>query len=212
MTPTDDELLLAWRAGDDGAGSQLVARHFSSVFRFFRAKLDTDVDDLTQRTFLACLEGKERIRDGGSVRAYLLGTARHLLYGYFREKKKRGQIEDFLHISADDVRDSPSQVASLKEEQKLLVLALRAIPIDHQIAVELFYWENLSVAEVAQVLSIEPGTVKSRLHRARQALRGRLEAMASGDALVESTIGDLDRWAKSLRDGFGPPDPGDAGA
>jgi RNA polymerase sigma-70 factor (ECF subfamily) len=206
VEPTDIELLRRWAAGDENAGNVFVERHFSSVYRFFRAKLDVDVEDLTQRTFLAGLEGHTRIREGTSVRAYLLGTARNLLHRYFRDKKKRGNLDDFLAISADDIRDSPSRIASMKEEQKLLVLALRSIPVDHQIAVELYYWEDLPIADVAAVLSIEPGTVKSRLHRARQALRTRLEAMAAGDATVQSTIGDLDKWARSLRAGLGPLD------
>lgn len=209
MGQTDIELLRAWAGGDERAGNTFVEQHFSSVYRFFRAKLDSEVEDLTQRTFLASLEGHERIRDGANVRAYLLGTARNLLHRHYRDKKKRGDLKDFLDVSADDIRDSPSRLASMREEQKLLVLALRAIPVDHQIAVELFYWEDLSVADVAEVLEIEPGTVKSRLYRARQALRERLEAMARGDAVVESTIGDLDKWARSLRAGLGPPDPAD---
>lgn len=206
--PSDHDLLVAWAAGDDAAGSQLVERHFDSVYRFFRAKLDQDVEDLTQRTFLACLEGRARIQDGHSVRSYLLGTARNLLFRHFRDRRKQGAIEDFMKLSSDDLRESPSRLASMREEQRLLVLALRAMPIDQQIVLELYYWEELPLAEMSGVLGVQTGAVKSRLHRARNALRRQLETMTADGAVLESTVGDLDGWARSLRAALETPDAG----
>jgi DNA-directed RNA polymerase specialized sigma24 family protein len=55
---TDIELLEAWRGGDRRAGEQLFERHYAAVARFFRNKLEFGVDDLIQRTFLACVEGR----------------------------------------------------------------------------------------------------------------------------------------------------------
>ena len=75
----DLDLLEAWRAGDKEAAGTLLRRHFSRVFQFFRSKLDDHVDDLTQRTFMACVEARERLRPEVSFRAYLLGIARKQL-------------------------------------------------------------------------------------------------------------------------------------
>ena len=50
---TDFELLEAWREGDQRAGKELFARHFDSIYRFFRSKVDDAAEDLTQQTFLA---------------------------------------------------------------------------------------------------------------------------------------------------------------
>jgi RNA polymerase sigma factor (sigma-70 family) len=195
----DFELLGAWGAGDQKAGNELFDRHFSTVFRFFRSKAEADAEDLTQRTFLACVEQRDDLKPRTTFRAYVLGIARHLLFRRYRERRKQARIEDFLTISVDDAGRSPSQVAQMAQEQKLLSRALRAIPIDFQIAIELHYWEGMSVAEVAQVLEVAPGTVKSRLHRGREMLRTRLENLAESPDLLRSTIEGLDRWAASLK-------------
>lgn len=198
----DFELLQRWKDGDKAAGNELVERHFSSVYRFFRSKIDSDVDDLAQRTFLASLESFDRIREG-TFRAYLLGIARHMLFHQYRSKRTKGQIEDFLTFSAEDLGGSPSQLRADREEKKLLLRGLRSIPIDFQICVELHYWEGMGVAEIAQVLGVQAGTVKSRLFRARQMLRERIEAMHASAEIVRSTIDDLDRWANVLKRDFG---------
>lgn len=198
----DAELLAAWREGDEVAGNELVDRHFRTVYRFFRSKLDHDVEDLTQKTFLASLEGLDRLRQDGDFRAYLLGIARHLLFRTYRTKRTRAKIDDFLVVSADDIRGTPSQAVAARQEQKLLLLGLRAIPIDHQICLELHYWEGMGVADIAVVLDVAPGTVKSRLFRAREMLRERIAAMEDDAALVKSTVDDLEGWAAKLKKGL----------
>ena len=60
MVDGDLELLRDWRAGDDGAGNRLVRRHFDSIYRFFENKVREGADEMTQRTFLGCVEAKER--------------------------------------------------------------------------------------------------------------------------------------------------------
>ena len=210
MLADDFELLRRWKDGDKIAGNELVDRHFSSVYRFFRSKIDNDVEDLTQRTFLASLESYDRIREG-TFRAYLLGIARHLLFHQYRSKRAQAKLEDFLEISADDLRGTPSQLRAMREEKKLLLKGLRSIPIDFQICVELHYWEGMGVADIAEVLGVRPGTVKSRLFRAREMLRARIETMSNDDALVRSTIDDLERWAGALQREFGRRD-GDEGS
>lgn len=193
----DFELLKRWKDGDKAAGNELVDRHFGSVHRFFRSKIDGDIDDLTQRTFLASLEGLDRIQDG-TFRAYLLGIARHLLFHQYRNKRTHGKLEDFLELSIEDVMGTPAELREAHEEKKLLLKGLRSIPIDFQICVELHYWEGMGVVDIAAVLGVQPGTVKSRLFRARQMLRERIQAMHASDSLIRSTVDDLERWASAL--------------
>lgn len=196
----DEELLRAWRAGDRGAGNTLVDRHFKTVYRFFRSKVDDDAEDLTQKTFLASLEGLDRLRRDRDFRAYLLGIARHVLFRRFRTHKTRARLDDFLAMSVDELVGSPSQVIANRQERQLLLQGLRGIPVDHQICLELHYWENMGVADIAEVLGVAPGTVKSRLHRAREQLRKRIGEIEADPALKESTIDSLDAVAVALRD------------
>lgn len=196
----DEELLRAWRAGDREAGNTLVDRHFKTVFRFFRSKVDEDAEDLTQKTFLASLEGLDRLRRDRDFRAYLLGIARHVLFRRFRTHKTRARLDDFLVMSVEELRGSPSQLIADRQERKLLFRGLRGIPIDHQICIELHYWENMGVADIAEVLGVAPGTVKSRLHRAREQLRKRMREIEADPGLVDSTIDSLEAHALALRD------------
>ena len=194
----DVELLRAWSSGDESAGNRLVERHFSSVFGFFRNKVD-DVDDLTQRTFLGCLEGLAKFRGESSFRAYLFGIARMQLLRHFDERRRRGDKLDVDAMSIEQLAPSPSGIMAARQEEQLLAAALRRIPMDMQITVELYYCEELSVGEVAAVLDVAPGTIKSRLARARDLLREAIASSGVAEALQTSTIENFEGWAKRLR-------------
>jgi RNA polymerase sigma factor (sigma-70 family) len=196
---TDVELLEAWRGGDRRAGEQLFERHYAAIARFFRNKLEFGVDDLIQRTFLACVEGRERIRGDASFRTYLFAVARNLLGKHYRGRQLHGDRIDFGVTSIHDLAPSPSVVVAEHEEQRLLLDALRRIPLDHQIVLELYYWERLTSAEIAGVLDVPHGTVRTRIRRAKQLLEEQLRALDGERAVVESTVANLESWAASLR-------------
>jgi len=197
---TDVELLHAWRGGDRRAGEQLFERHYAAVARFFRNKLEFGVDDLIQRTFLACVEGRERIRGDASFRTYLFAVARNLLGKHYRGMQRHDARLDFGVTSVHDLAPSPSVVVAEHQQQRLLLEALRRIPLDHQLVLELYYWERLTSAEIARVLDVPHGTARTRLRRARQLLEERMRALQGDPALVESTLANLESWAASLRE------------
>ena len=98
----EDELLYAWRAGDRAAGDQLMRLYYVSIRRFFQLRAADVADDLTQRTFLACTEGRERV--AVTVRAYLFGIARHMLLKHVEDASRREMPFDFDVII--DIRSS----------------------------------------------------------------------------------------------------------
>jgi RNA polymerase sigma-70 factor (ECF subfamily) len=199
MATDDFDLLEAWRAGDTEAGNALFQRHFDSICRFFANKLGDDVDDLIQKTFLACVEGKERFRGDASFRGYLFGVARNVLRRYFRDKRYHGERFDALLTSVHDMAPGPSILIADKKEQQLLLQALRTIPLDLQITLELYYWEQMSASELGQVMGLPEGTVRGRIRRAKQLLEESLKQLAESPQQLHSTIADLDGWARSLR-------------
>lgn len=198
----DFELLKAWRAGDEAAASRLIRRHFGRVYQFFRSKLDNDVEDLTQRTFMACVESRDRV-ETTSFRAYVLGVAHNLLLMHLRTKMRRDRRFDLTDVSAVDFGDSPSRLAAGREEQRLLLAGLRRIPMDLQIAVELFYWEDMTAGEIATVLAIPEGTVRSRLRRAKELLKEEVGKLGAAAEHRDSTVTNLEHWARSLRGKLG---------
>jgi RNA polymerase sigma-70 factor (ECF subfamily) len=84
------------------------------------------------------------------------------------------------------------------QEQRLLLEALRAISVNFQVVLELYYWEDLSTTEIAAVLGVPVGTVRSRLDRARDALESAMTRIASSNELLQSTLTRLDDWAREL--------------
>ena len=175
MTVDDDFALLdAWRDGDKDAGDALVARHFDAVCRFFRGKVGNDVQDLIQTTFLQCVESKDRLepRPGG-FRAFVFSVARNRLIDELRRRNRAPRF-DPASQSLEDIQLRPSEAAVVAEDERVFREALSSIPLDHQIALEMFYWEGLSGKEIAAVLGVSPNTVRSRLARAKDSLRQRL--------------------------------------
>lgn len=196
---TDFELLDAWRAGNRDAGNSLFERHFDAICRFFANKVTHGVDDLIQKTFLGCIESRDRFQKQASFRTYLFAVAHNVLREHFRERRREGVPPDLAETSTDELTPSPSAVFAKHEEQRLLLEALRRIPLDYQLILELYYWEDMAAPELAQVLSIPEGTVRSRLRRAKEALSEKMTSLARTPELLRATFSDLDAWVRSLR-------------
>lgn len=194
----DLALLDQWREGDREAGDALFDRHFESVYRFFRNKINGDAADLVQRTFLACVEGRDRFEKRSSFRTFLFSVARHELYAHYRKEKRQENV-DFGVTSLADISPTPTSMIAEKHDHRLLLEALRAIPVDLQVAVELHYWEGLTGPQLAEVLDIPEPTVRSRLHRARESLAKKIEALAARPGRLESTMTSLDSFMRSVR-------------
>jgi len=154
-----------------------------------------------QRTFLACVEAVERIDEARSFRAYLFGIARRQLIYHYRRNRRDSDRFDPMTQSVCDVRGSPSVIAAVREEQRLVLDALQELPLDLQITLELHYWEGMTVAEVADVLEVPAGTIKSRLYRARELLRDRLVARGASAAVSDASVEHL----QALRGSLAPP-------
>lgn len=199
LVATDLELLDAWRQGDRESGSELFERHFDSICRFFANKVDRDVDDLVQRTFAACVEGKERFRGQSTFRTYLFGVAHNILRSSLRKRRRDKERFDLGVSSVHDLGLNPTVLVAKRKEQTLTLQALRRIPVEHQIVLELYYWEEMTAKDLGEVLGIPEGTVRGRIRRAKKLLEEQLIALADDDRILESTISGLETWARDLR-------------
>ncbi|MEM7157913.1 MAG: RNA polymerase sigma factor [Myxococcota bacterium] len=200
------ELLRAWREGDGRAGSRLFELHFDSVHRFFYGKIeDAQVDELTQETFLAVVRHRDQLSLHRSVRAYLFAVARHKLYDALRKQGRASPDESVAERTLEDIGPTPTSLLAKQQQHRLLLHALRGLPIDLQILMELRHFEDLRGPELAEALDVPEGTVRSRLRRSHRLLRERLEALAASPEEVRSTLSDLEDWAKVVRERFGEP-------
>ncbi|PRP94321.1 RNA polymerase sigma factor [Enhygromyxa salina] len=197
---SDDELLAAWRAGDRRAGSTLFGRHYETVRRFFVNKVDTDLEDIIQRTFEACAQGQERFEGRSSFLAYLRGIARHLLLQHWESRRHRDRDVPVDELSLADLGAGASSVLARNRAEKRLLDALRQIRLKDQELLELYYWEGLSGPALAEVLAIPEDTVRSRLRRAKLALKKEYLRLERFAGVPESSDQDLEGWARSLRE------------
>lgn len=194
--PTDNALLEAWRSGDRDAGDRLVSRHFDDIYRFFAHKVPDRASDLVQDTFVGLVEARERFRGDASVRTFLFAIARNVLLKHFESRHK--DPVDFSVSSIEDLAPSPSSLLRRKEAEAVLVYALRRIPIDLQIALELHYWEGLTGPALAVVLDLTEPAVRSRLRRGREKLHAELARIDRNDERWQ-TEETLEAWARDLR-------------
>ena len=133
---SDARLVEAWRGGDREAGKRLFERHYAGVARFFRNKVGEAGPDLIQRTFLACVEGRERFRRESSFRSYLFSIAYKIVCKYYRERRRDAGRVDFEEESAHSL-SSPISAVAARQEQRLLLEGLRRLPVDYQVVLEL---------------------------------------------------------------------------
>ncbi|MCX4243878.1 RNA polymerase sigma factor [Paraliomyxa miuraensis] len=198
----DVALLEAWRAGDVGAGAKLYDRHADVVARFFENKVCLGASDLVQQTFVLLVENRDRIRQGLSFRAFVLGIARNVLRDHIRTLA-RGRAIDPEVDAMVDLAPGPTTAIGHSREQRLLLAALRRLPLEHQVGLELFYWEDMDAAEIAEVMGISHSAMRSRLAKARALLREAMERLADSPEQLASTVDNLAHWASQIRVGLG---------
>jgi len=194
--PSDVALLDRWRSGDAAAGEALFQRHFDSIYGFFETKCEADADELVQATFLACLRARHQFRKESSFRTYLFTIARHELYRVLRGRQRDGARLDFALSSIADLVSTPgTRIARHQEHQRLLEV-LRQLPVEQQTLLELHYWEDLDISALAEVFDLPHATIRTRLHRARKALREKMTGAAP--ARVLETLETMDAWARGM--------------
>ncbi|HEY1550802.1 MAG TPA: sigma-70 family RNA polymerase sigma factor [Kofleriaceae bacterium] len=200
MAEPDLALLDRWCAGDASAGNELFHAHFATLYKFFENKTLGDVDDLVQETLLECVRSRDRFRRQSTFRTYLFAIARHVLFQHWRKKSTARPTLDFDDVSIESLSTSVGTKLTKLSERARLVTVLRTMPLDQQLLLEMFYWQDCDRDQLAEIFDVESATIGSRLHRARQAMKTMLEAPASGIATVPD---DLDSWARSLAEKLG---------
>jgi RNA polymerase sigma-70 factor (ECF subfamily) len=171
--PAEDELLaVRCQLGEAAAFDELIARWHPPLWSFIRRLVGDDdrAQEIVQEAWLRILRGLPRLRDGARLRAWLFGIARRTLMDRLRYEYAAAPTVDI------DVDDVASDLAAPDDPENLqqLEAALADLPPVEREVVTLFYFEELSLNEVADVLNIPVGTVKSRLFRAKRLLRHNL--------------------------------------
>ncbi|WP_310253801.1 sigma-70 family RNA polymerase sigma factor [Nocardioides sp. BE266] len=187
VTLGEDELVERLADDDASAFADVFDTYAPLVYRYITRRVGTGhAEDLLSQTFLAALEHRSRFDSRqGSVRGWLLGIATNMVRAHLRTVKR----DDGLRLKAifrrerpiDDVDQIIAKVDADSAGSRLTGAVMALSPGDRDVLL-LFAWEDLSYAEIAQVLEIPVGTVRSRLNRARQQVRSATsEAMEEGE-------------------------------
>jgi RNA polymerase sigma factor (sigma-70 family) len=173
-TRADELLAVRCQLGERGAFDELIARWHEPLWRYLRrlANRDDVAADLVQDTWIRVLRGIVRLREPASLRPWLFGIARRVAMDRLRLKYSRPQADD---VELDQLAAPPDDLEP-ESDVAALDLAMAALPLAEREALTLFYLRELSIQDMATLLQIPVGTIKSRLFRARQALRSELES------------------------------------
>ncbi len=181
------------QSGSVEAFEDLYRAHQAGIYTFIRSQV-REVElaaDLTQQTFLRAWESLPRLREAGAFRGWLHRIALNLIRDEMKSGRARLEVAassledlDLAELRGSD-EDALVQTVVASELKQQVWTALRALPSEQRQAVVMHHLEGLAVAEIAQALGVRPGTIMSRLARAREALRGRLSRY------VEASDGDL---------------------
>lgn len=205
----DRQLIELWRSGQRCAGDTLIARHIGDVQRFFANKaLDSnDVADLVSQTFLGCTSALERLHSPDRFRPFLFGIATNVLRNHFRRRAKRAlEASDFSTLCVRDLCDrSFSSLVMEKRKWQAIVDALREVSVNDQIILEYRYLMGHSAQRISEILDEPASTVRGRLMRARNRLRGRVQVLLEerGEAANPAVShAQIDQWSAQLRRGL----------
>jgi RNA polymerase sigma-70 factor (ECF subfamily) len=169
MQPNDEILWLAIQKGDRKAFAALFDRHAAALYRFASRLLSDprDAEDVVQEVLLSLLQGNGFNPSRGNLRAYLFGAVRNQA-----RKRAREPDEELPEHVATPGRPADEELAAAQVSQAV-VAAIHQLPWTQREVLLLFHYEDFSLNQIGDVLNLDLPAVKSRLHRAREALRAR---------------------------------------
>lgn len=167
-------LLIRYRRGDHSALDELVKLWEAKLFYYIMRLVSSEEDawDGLQETWLALTKNIGKLRESRSLVLWLYKTARHKAMDRLRERYSEQTVPmEYEDLSA--VEDPKETFAF--EDAELVHNALAQLSPHQREVLTLYFLEDLSIDEISQVLSVAPGTIKSRLHYAKKAMRTILE-------------------------------------
>lgn len=178
MTPADEirnELLvLRWRRGDRAALDEIFA-HWNPRLLFYVRRLVGDEQqalDVLQQAWVQVVRRLAAVREPRRLGAWLYAVARNAAAAHLRNGRPTDGEERLSDVPADDPRLPLEDVEAVHH-------ALARLPPDQREVLTLYFMQDLTVQEIAGVVGVPPGTVKSRLHYAKHAMR---RLLADGDS------------------------------
>lgn len=180
----DKEVIEQVLGGDNNAFGLLVEKYQTKVYNLAlrMSGNEDDAFDLSQEAFLRAWRNLGSFQFESSFSTWLFRLSSNICLDFLRAKKRRAVVS--LTVTSDedeetqlDLPDSgptPEEAALASEDRRILMAAINSLPADQRQIITLRAINDLSYSQIAEILQIQEGTVKSRLSRARTALRNKL--------------------------------------
>jgi RNA polymerase sigma-70 factor, ECF subfamily len=181
---SDENLIKAIAAGDEGAMRTLYARHNVRVFRFI-SRLVTEpgtAEDLVSEVFIDVWSQAGRFEGRSQVTTWILSIARlRALSALHRRRRRDAELDDAAMELIEDTADSPEQTVLNSDLSAQLRTCLSQMSQEHREVIDLVYYREKTIEEVADIMRTPKNTVKTRMHYARKRLAGLLSTHSDFD-------------------------------
>lgn len=185
-----NEILLIARArtGDSAAFGELVEQYRDSVYRLAYRMCGNahDADEAAQEAFVAAWRGLPNFRGDAKFSTWLYRLTTNASIDLMRRENRHRAVAEDEMPEIEDRADSPQQQVERTEQQEAVQQALASLSEDYREILLLRYMQELDYTEIAEVLRLPAGTVKSRLNRAKAALKSAL--LQSGNIFLGETV------------------------
>jgi RNA polymerase sigma-70 factor (ECF subfamily) len=195
---TDDRLMQRVREGDDDAFTLIVDRHKDSLVNYLThlVRSRDRAEEIAQDAFVRLYRNAANYRERERLGPYLFRIATNLVVTEVRREKRWNLLLPRLHASTRNSEPPPDSSLMVDEIQRQVTAALDRLPVKYRAPLVLYEIEEWSYEEIASALQVRPGTVKSRISRARDLLRRHLAPWWIGGTTDERhTAGRLDARA-----------------
>jgi RNA polymerase sigma-70 factor (ECF subfamily) len=174
----ESQVLKLCRQGELELLEELVRLHADSLYRFcYHLCGNADgAAELFQDTWVRALRNFHRCKAEVTILGWLFSIAANLQRDRFRRKGRWTKI--LATLGNPPPSAGPEDILTAQEQQASVRMAVNELPDAQRIPLILFYYEDLSIDAIARLLDMAPGTIKSRLHRARKHLKSRLEVLS----------------------------------
>lgn len=183
--PEEQRWIARFQAGDPAAFERIMSHYEPYVLGLLwrmagdRAK----AEDLCQETFIRVLKGLPSFRGDSSLKTWIFRIAHNTATDLFRSVKPEAEPLEEADAPWPQA-GGPSPLENVESEQlrRRLEAAMRALPELPRTILHLFYWDDMPVVQIASILKLPEGTVKTHLFRGRKALRESVQRLLSGGA------------------------------
>ncbi len=171
----DIDLMDRLKTGDQQAMQVLYNRHYQRIFRFIVRQIRDEMmaEDILNDVFLDCWRQAGKFEGRSAVSTWLTAIAYNKSISYLR-KKREAQMGEGQAEAMVDEGDGPQTLLMKDDKGDQIKAAMDALSVDHRTVIDLAYYHEMGIKEIADILDIAPNTVKTRLFHARKNLHALL--------------------------------------